>query len=83
MRFSDYVCDRCDKIFEYGKKNDLDSFPAQTECPECKQSDKTRRVWSNITMDIAEGRLGNYKNGYSNNTVNFPSNYGTYKGTRV
>lgn len=82
MRFSDYACDSCNIVFEYGKKNDLESFPKKVKCPECGAENKTRRIFSTIMTDIAEGLYGNAKSGYSKGFAYHPSPYSA-KGTKV
>ena len=83
MKFSDYYCNKCNRIFEITVINHLDSFPVNPMCSICG-SVNTRRKYSDITFDIAEGKRGNSKNGYSNGIVDHPSSMiGKQKGKKI
>lgn len=82
MRISNYKCinEDCKNVFEYIKEKDLDSFPAQVDCPKCNAL--ANRVWS-LNFDVAKGKLGNAKNSYNNSSVDHCSEYGKFKGTKI
>jgi len=81
MRLSNYKCEKCGHVFEYAKIDDLAGFPESVECEECKGESK--RVWGFATFDVAQGKLGNSKDGYRSGCVSHPSQFGKYKGARM
>ena len=83
MKFSDYYCNNCNRIFEITVINHLDSFPVNPMCPTCG-SLYTQRKYSNINFDIATGKLGNSKDGFNNGFVDHPSSMmGKQKGKKI
>jgi hypothetical protein len=84
MRISDYKCtnDECKMVFEYVKDDDLANFPDSVECDRCGADSK--RIWGFGAMDVAQGKLGNSKDGYRSGCVNHPSSMiGKVKGTHI
>jgi putative FmdB family regulatory protein len=83
MKFSDYRCKDCEEVFEFTLYKHLDNFPEHPECEHCG-SENTKRIYSNITFDIAEGKTGNSKNGYSTGITSHPSSMlGKQKGKKI
>jgi cytochrome c-type biogenesis protein CcmH/NrfF len=70
--FKDYKCADCGHMTEYRKEYGID-FPEHLECEKC-QGDMIKQ-FSAPLVDVAEGMLGNAKNGYSNSTVYHRSAY--------
>lgn len=82
MQFSDYRCKNCGKVFEHCKESFTESFPSELCCPDC--GSKSVRVFSGINFAIAQGKLGDSKNGYSNGITYHPNDIvGKVKGKKV
>lgn len=83
MPASDYRCKSCDKIFEFFKSSVTESFPSSPQCPHCGEAD-SQRIYTGMLFDVAEGTVGNAKNGYSKGVVNHPSSLiGKVKGKKI
>ena len=79
----DMKCEDCSEVFEISKGSIMATTPEDVECPKCK-SINTHRHFASVTIDVAEGRFGNAKNGYQNGvTYHHSSLIGKVKGTRV
>jgi putative FmdB family regulatory protein len=81
MIIADFKCEDCKNTFTVEKNNIIENFPKST-CPNCN-SENTYRLYSKVTFDMAEGKLGNAKNKYENKLIYTPSVYGKYKGIRI
>jgi putative FmdB family regulatory protein len=77
MRFADYQCDECGKIFEVSK-GDLETWKTRAKCPKCGKQ-KSKRIFAIGDIDVAEGKLGNGSNGYRTGITYHPSKYGKFK----
>lgn len=71
MVYSNFKCEGCGHIFTGSKKSVKDNFP-HYDCPECGSKD-TYRQFTPVTVQVAEGKLGNAKNGYESNIVYKPA----------
>lgn len=78
----DIKCDTCNHIWEYDKGSVMNDVPKNIICPLCT-STKTRRVFGFQAFDVAQGRLGNAKDQYSNGIVYHKSRLAGGRGTRV
>ena len=78
----DYKCEKCDEITEYDKGSALVDAPKNIECSHCG-SKKTHRVFGCQGYSVAEGIMGNAKNGYSKGIINHPSTLFHGKGTKI
>lgn len=83
MRRYDYKCQNpdCGLVFEYWKVKDLEDFPEIVKCDICG-ADSTKKP-SGIVFDVARGKLGNEKNGYTTGCVSHCSEFGKYRGVKV
>lgn len=72
MTRADYKCEDCENIWEYVKTEG--DFPKNPKCPKC-ESKNTYRKWSAIRFDVAEGALGNAKNGYTSGVTYHSSRF--------
>ena len=84
MVFSDFKCKECDNIFTITKKN-LENWSdiLVAMCNKCS-STHTFRIIKIGSIDVAEGSVGNSKNGYMKSLAGYkPSILGKYKGTKV
>ena len=80
---SDFRCNECSKKFEVRKQSIRDDFPKSPKCPHCGETN-TYRIYAPLTYEVAEGRAGNAKNGYSQGFVDHPSNIiGKVKGETI
>lgn len=78
-----FKCKSCGKEFEAFKNSSLDNFSdMKPECPDCNSVD-TYYKFTFAAFDIAEGKCGNGKNGYSSGFVNHTSSYGKPKGVKI
>jgi hypothetical protein len=82
MKRSDFRCEECNTIFEICVEDIKYDFPKNPECTKCK-SIKTHRKFTNILIDVAEGRYGNSKTGYTKGIVYHPSRFGQFHGKKV
>lgn len=83
MKRSDYHCKDCKNIFEVFVNNNLDNFPINPTCSVCGGIN-TKRKFTNILFDVAEGKAGNSKNQYQSGFVDHPSSLvGKVKGVKV
>ena len=71
MVYADFKCQKCEHIFLGFKKRVHDNFPF-FDCPECGAKD-TIRLFTPVAIQVAEGKLGNAKNGYTNNIIYKPA----------
>ena len=85
--FDDFVCDNGCKdedgnpIKETHTKADATVDHKEHLCPKCEKP--LRKLFGSPAFDVAEGKLGNAKNGYSSGYVGKPSHFGRYKGKKV
>lgn len=87
MMFSDYICDLdkkgCGSIFEVHKNNIDEKWPINPKCPNCGKKVSYRKYGCS-GYSVAEGLMGNYKNGYTKNIVYHSSSLtGKLKGKLV
>jgi len=84
MVLTDYKCKECGHIFTITKKN-MENWSdiLVTMCNKCG-STNTFRIIKIGAVDVAEGSVGNSKNGYMKSLAGYkPSRLGKYKGTKV
>lgn len=79
--FSDAECAQCNHIFEISKNKIMDDFIIPI-CPKCG-SKMTKRKWKAVPIFVAEGMVGNAKNGYQSGITYHPSTMGKIKGTKL
>lgn len=81
MYLADAKCDDCNLIYSISKEKIIDDF-ISGKCPKCK-SKNTRRLFNPIIANVCEGMVGNAKTRYTKSATYHPSEFGTYKGTRI
>jgi hypothetical protein len=64
----DYRCEDCNEVTEYDKVSIVNDSPKNIECSKCG-SLNTYRIFGCATYEVAEGILGNARNGYSKGHV--------------
>jgi NAD-dependent SIR2 family protein deacetylase len=79
--FTDVTCEDCNYFFEISKDKVLDDFK-MPRCPKCDGRNVHRR-WSNISLSVAEGSVGNAATGYASNFTYHPSVMGRMRGKRI
>jgi hypothetical protein len=76
MQTSNYDCKDCKNNWEFVKNSIKENFPEHPECPNCKSINTTRDFSNGAPATyVAEGKVGNAKNGYKTNIVAHPSPY--------
>ncbi len=72
MISTNFKCCKCNHTTETFKATIEEDFPSSVKCELCG-SLETYRLWSMPLTSIAEGELGNAKNGYEKSMVYHPS----------
>ena len=66
MKPADYKCTECNHIQELWIENKND-FPVYVKCNKCNS--KSKRMFSSLYSICHQGKVGNYKNGYTSSPV--------------
>ena len=83
MQFRDAKCLDCGHIFDVIKENYLQNWSElKFDCPKCNSQNIKVLLGKIETFDIAEGKLGNSKNSYSNGFIDHSSKFGKFKGRK-
>lgn len=85
--FDDFKCDngckdkKGNEIVETHSKTTAIEEHEEHLCPICEKP--MRKLFGAPAFNVAEGKLGNAKNGYSSNIVGKPSTMGSYRGKKI